>query len=170
MVDVSVVADFVLRSEHSRHESFVRFINKSNRTVDVIWLNFEGLHVKYKTLQPGVFFDVNTFATHPWVFLDSETQDRLVVKSKEVFLPEPWYVQYRHLRREELPPTPARTSVYITIPLYTLRERTLQIVRDNLLQPDDAFKLELPNSLQRELAAMVKKTVKFRSVVSQSVV
>jgi von Hippel-Lindau disease tumor supressor len=126
--------------------------------------------MKYNTLQPGVFLDVNTFATHPWVFLDSETHKRLVVKSKEVFLPEPWYVQYRHLRREDYPPRLGRTPVYITIPLYTLRERALQIVSENLSQPDDAFKLELPISLQRELAAMVKKTVKFRSFVSQSVV
>jgi von Hippel-Lindau disease tumor supressor len=170
MVEVSLVADFNVRSEHSLHKSFVRFINKSNRTVDVIWINFEGRLVKYNTLQPGVFLDMNTYATHPWIFLDSETQDRLVVESKEVFLPEPWYVQYRHLRREELPPTPERTPVYITIPVYTLRERSLQIVRDNLLQPDDAFKLELPNSLQRDLAAMVKKTVKFRNSLSQSVV
>jgi von Hippel-Lindau disease tumor supressor len=157
MVEDSVVADSDLRSEHCRDKSYVRFINKSNRTVDVIWINFEGRLVKYKTLQPGVFLDVNTFATHPWVFLDSETHKKLVVKSKEVFLPEPWYVQYLHLRREEIPPRLERTPVYITIPLYTLRERSLQIVSENLSQPDDAFKLELPISLQRELAAMLKK-------------
>jgi von Hippel-Lindau disease tumor supressor len=170
MVEDSVVADYDLRSEHSLHKSFIRFINKSNRTVDVIWLNFEGRPVKYKTLQPGVFFDVNTFATHPWVFLDSETHKRLVVESKEVFLPEPWYVQYSHLRSEALPSQLGRTSVYITMPLYTLRERSLQFVSENLSQPDDAFKLELPISLQRELSAMVKKTLKFRSFVSQIVV
>lgn len=169
MAEDSEDADYVLRSKHSRHLSYVRFINKSNRTVDVIWIDFEGHRVKYKALQPGVFFDVNTFATHPWVFLDSETQDKLVVKCKEVFLPEPWFVQYRHLRREDLPPRPERTPVHITIPLYTLRERSLQVVRDNLSQPDDAFRLELPNSLQRELAAMVKKMVKFQNFASQNV-
>jgi von Hippel-Lindau disease tumor supressor len=113
---------------------------------------------------------VNTYATHPWIFLDSETHKRLVVETKEVFLPEPWYVQYRHLRREDFPLQLVRTPVYITIPLYTLRERSLQIVSEKLSQPDDAFKLELPISLQRDLAAMVKKTVKFRSFVSESVV
>jgi von Hippel-Lindau disease tumor supressor len=170
MVEDSVDADNDLKSEHSQQKSFVRFINKSNRTVDVIWINFEGRLVKYKTLQPGVFLDVNTFATHPWVFLDSETHRRLVVESKEVFLPEPWYVQYSGLTREELPTSVGRTPVYITFPLYTLRERSLQFVSENLSQPDDAFKLELPISLQRELAAMIKKTVKFRTLVSQVVV
>jgi von Hippel-Lindau disease tumor supressor len=158
MVEDTEVEGCVVRSEHSLHQSFVRFINNSNRTVDVIWINFEGRHVKYKSLQPGVFFDVNTYATHPWVFLDSETQDKLVVKSKEVFLPEPWHVHRR--LREAFPPMPQRTHVYITIPLYTLRERSLQIVRDNLSQPEDAFKLEVPDTLQRELAAMVKKKTK----------
>lgn len=166
MAEDCQVADYVLKSEHSVYESYVRFINNSDRKVDVIWINFEGLHVKYKTLPPGAFFDVNTYATHPWVFLDSETQDRLVVKCKEVFLPEPWDVRHQHLRREEFPPRPERTLVYITIPLYTLRQRSLQIVRDTLSQPDDAFKLEIPNSLQRELAAMVKISIKSRSIAS----
>jgi von Hippel-Lindau disease tumor supressor len=169
MVEDSEVAGYILRSEHSLHQSFVRFINNSNRTVDVIWINFEGRHVKYKSLQPGVFFDVNTYATHPWVFLDSETQDRLVVRSKEVFLPEQCHVQLVHLRREAFPPMPQRTHVYITIPLYTLRERSLQVVRNSLSQPEDAFKLEVPNTLQRELAAMVQKTVQFQSSASHSV-
>jgi von Hippel-Lindau disease tumor supressor len=154
------VAERGLRSENSLHQSFVSFINNSNRNVDVMWINFEGLLVKYKTLPPGTFFDVNTYATHPWVFLDSETQDKLVVKSKEVFLPEPWNVQYQHLGREELPLMPERIPVYITIPVYPLRQRSLQIVRNNLSQPDDAFKLELPSSLQREVAAMVKNCIK----------
>lgn len=155
-----------LRSVHSAHKSFIRFHNNTDRKVDIIWINYEGHHIKYKTLLPGSFYDVNTFSTHPWLFIDSETQDKLVVKSKEVFSPEPWYVQFSHLKREEIPRRLERTHVYITIPLYSLRQRSLQVVRNNLSQPEDAFKLELPSSLQKELANMVRESTRTRSIAS----
>jgi von Hippel-Lindau disease tumor supressor len=158
------VAESDLRSRDSLYKSFVRFINNTDRKVDVIWINFEGQYVKYKTLTPGAFFDANTYATHPWLFIDSETQDKLVVKSKEVFRPQPWHVRYQHL--EHLPCRPERTRVYITIPVYTLRQRSLQVVRNNLSQPEDAFKLELPKSLQNELATMVRDCMKTQSIAS----
>ena len=150
-----------MKSKHSIHKSFVRFHNKSVWKVDTIWINYEGHHIKYKTLLPGTSYNINTFSTHPWLFIDSETQDRLVVKSKEVFIPEPWYVQ-----NEETPPRIERTHVYITIPLYSLRQRSLQVVRNNLSQPEDAFKLELPSSLQKELADMVRESTRTRSIAS----
>ena len=155
-----------LKSRQSLHKSYIRFQNNTNRKVDIIWINYEGHHVKYKTLMPGSYYDVNTFATHPWLFIDSETQDRLVVQSKEVFSPEPWHLQIRHLRRGEIPPRVERTNVYITIPLYPLRQRCLQVVRNNLSQPEDAFKLELPNSLRNELADMVRESTRTRSIAS----
>ncbi|KAJ9599330.1 hypothetical protein L9F63_010197 [Diploptera punctata] len=149
-----------LKSRSSVHKSFVRFHNKTERKVDVIWINYEGHHIKYKTLLPGSFYDVNTFVTHPWLFIDSETQDRLVVKSKEVFCPEP----FRHFRREEVPPRLERTHIHITIPVYSLRQRCLQVLRNNLSQPEDALKLELPVSLQKELADMVRESTRTRVI------
>lgn len=48
--------------------SFVRFVNRTQRHVDIVWLNYEGARVRYKTLQPEQFVDVNTFVGHPWIF------------------------------------------------------------------------------------------------------
>ncbi|PSN51074.1 hypothetical protein C0J52_01538 [Blattella germanica] len=146
------------------YKSFVRFYNNTNRKVDVIWINYQGHHIKYRSLPPGSFSDVNTYATHPWLFIDSETQDRLVVKSQEVYRPEPWYLQFTSTR--DVPTRFERTNVYITIPMYSLRQRSLQVVRNSLLHPEDAFKLELPTSLQKELADMVRASTKTRSIAS----
>ena len=39
----------------------VRFVNTTDKSVDVIWLNFEGHQVTYKTLQPQTAWSVFTF-------------------------------------------------------------------------------------------------------------
>jgi von Hippel-Lindau disease tumor supressor len=41
--------------------------------VNILWLNYEGERVRYKTLQPNQFVDVNTFVGHPWIFRDADT-------------------------------------------------------------------------------------------------
>lgn len=50
--------DGVIRSQQSRGLSFVRFCNATERKVDVIWINYEGARVRYKTLEPKEFVDV----------------------------------------------------------------------------------------------------------------
>ena len=67
--------------------SFVRFVNVTERRVNVVWLNYEGERVHYKTLQPQHFVDVNTFVGHPWIFQDADTGDKLVVQLKEEYQP-----------------------------------------------------------------------------------
>lgn len=81
----------LIRSPPSRGLSFVRFYNATQRTVEVIWINYEGVRVKYKTLQPNEFFDVNTYVAHPWMFQDAVTRERLNANSRHVYEPGPWY-------------------------------------------------------------------------------
>lgn len=155
-----------LRSKQSVNSAFLRFINNSQRKVDIVWIDYKGQHVKYKTLLPGTFVDANTFETHPWLFIDADTRDRLVVKDEEVFLPVPWF---KSLVGQHHPTYPERTKVYITIPVFTLRQRALQIIRDLLGHPEDAFKLELPVSLQKQLAKMVRECSQIRLSHSESI-
>lgn len=54
-------------------------------------MNYEGARVKYKTLEPEEFFDVNTYVAHPWLFQDALTHERLNANSKDVFQPNAWY-------------------------------------------------------------------------------
>lgn len=97
-----------LRAGRSLHQAFVRFVNRSHRRVDIIWLNYEGFGMKYKTLLSCQFVDVNTFVGHPWIFRDADSGDRMVVQLKEVFEPTGW--------NSEEGGRPQRKVVYITIP------------------------------------------------------
>ncbi|KAK3103211.1 hypothetical protein FSP39_017458 [Pinctada imbricata] len=77
--------DNVLKSKKSVHCSLVRFQNRTERAIDIVWLNYEGARVKYKTLQANEFVDVNTFIGHPWIFLDVETGERMVTELRDVY-------------------------------------------------------------------------------------
>ena len=62
-----------IKSGKARVMSFIRFFNRTMKKVDVIWINYEGQCVKYRTLEVEEYVDVNTFVGHPWVFRDSIT-------------------------------------------------------------------------------------------------
>lgn len=51
-----------------RQPAYIRFKNKTNYNVEVIWINVLNKEKTYCVLQPNKFLDVNTYATHPWIF------------------------------------------------------------------------------------------------------
>jgi len=144
-----------LRSHPSRRLTFVRFENATQRKVDVIWINYEGVRVKYKMLEPGQFFDANTYVKHPWIFQDALTHEPLVVKASPIFQPGPWYEPFLpalrsgKLHLKEL--QPKRIQVFITIPIYSLREMAARAIKRQLVRPEDALQLEIPRQLQEDL-------------------
>lgn len=87
-------AHYSIRSRPNKELSFVRFLNLTHRKVEVIWMNFEGVRVRYKILEPQDYFDVNTYVAHPWVFQDSKTHEYLLANLKEIYEPTPWYQVY----------------------------------------------------------------------------
>lgn len=145
----------ILRSINNDQRSFVKFINRTQRNVVLYWIDYQGQAISYGMLSPGDCLDINTFVTHPWIFVDNETTDRFMVNEKDVFFPEPW------LRRNELPERCERTDVYITLPVYTLREMSLKAIKRCLKHDRHAFQLDIPRSLQYELAAMLPRTVDY---------
>ncbi|XP_003704089.1 von Hippel-Lindau disease tumor suppressor [Megachile rotundata] len=147
----------VLRSINNEHRSFVKFINKTLHSVVLYWIDYQGQAVSYGVLAPGDCLDIDTFVTHPWIFVDAETRDRYTVNQRDVFFPEAWFVRYRGLRQSELPQRRERTNVYITLPVYTLRELSLRAIKRRLTYDRQAFQLDIPRSLQHELATMLPR-------------
>lgn len=142
-----------LVSATSRRQSFVRFVNKTNRRVDVIWINYEGQRTKYRTIGPDEFCDVNTYVSHPWVFRDSVTHAVLVASFQEVYHPQDWL---QTLIAGGYRPTgqviqPIRKVVNITLPMYTLKERCMDVIRKHLSRVEDINTLEIPRLLKEEI-------------------
>ncbi|XP_046437602.1 von Hippel-Lindau disease tumor suppressor-like [Daphnia pulex] len=151
-----------MRSQPSRGLSFVRFCNHTQRKVEVIWMNYEGARVKYKTLEPEEFFDVNTYVAHPWLFQDALTHERLNANLKDVFQPNAWYEQYLpDLRSGKINPEdikPKRVTVNITSPLYSLKYSAMHAIRKRIKDYNHVHQLELPRQLQNDLVVLMKSS------------
>ncbi|NWZ93941.1 VHL disease, partial [Nesospiza acunhae] len=119
-------AGSALRSVNTRELSEVVFNNHSPRSVLPVWLDFEGRPRCYPVLQP-------LLKRHLWLFRDAGTYDGLLVNQQELFVA-----------------APNVTKADITLPVFTLKERCLQVVR-SLVSPMDYRKLDIVQSLYEEL-------------------
>ncbi|NXG25507.1 VHL disease, partial [Grallaria varia] len=123
----------VLRSVNTRELSEVVFNNYSPRKVLPVWLDFEGRPRCYPVLQPRTGRVFRSFRGHLWLFRDAGTNDGLLVNQQELF-----------------EAAPNVTKADITLPVFSLKERCLQVVRC-LVSPVDYRKLDIVKSLYDEL-------------------
>jgi VHL beta domain len=72
-----------LRSGPSKVKVLVTFISRTKRRIAVWWINFKGERVKYCELSYGNRMAIQTFESHPWVFSDVRTGDKMVTSQGE---------------------------------------------------------------------------------------
>ncbi len=54
------------------------FVNRTNRTVDVYWIDYECKEQLWFTLAPGQRINQDTFVTHVWLVRDTRSDDELI--------------------------------------------------------------------------------------------
>ncbi|NXX80245.1 VHL disease, partial [Urocolius indicus] len=122
-----------LRSLKTTELSKVAFHNRSPRSVLPVWVDFEGQPRAYPVLKPRTGRMMHSYRGHLWLFRDAKTKDGLLVNRQELFVADP------KVDRAD-----------ITLPVFTLKERCLQVVR-SLVKPMDYRKLDIVRSLYKEL-------------------
>lgn len=140
------------RSLSSEKRSYVRFYNRTNRNVEIYWLDFKGQRVKYSTLKPLHSVNINTFVTHPWIFRDEEFSDTLLAATPSK----------RLLDRQEvfLPPDDAfdrRRPIVILSPLLNLKEIVFQLLRKHKINENVLADLEVPTVIKEEYKKFLSK-------------
>lgn len=60
-----------LRSQDGLIPAYVTFRNISSGTVYVYWLDYSGIPVFYKSMEPGTAYKQQTYLSHPWMILDA---------------------------------------------------------------------------------------------------
>lgn len=133
------VANQSLRSAQSMTVCHIRFENRTTRKTDILWFDYSGCAVRYCAILPGLGVNMVTFVGHPWVCRDTNSGDRLLINHKDVFT-----------ATSGTDPG-SRTTMMITIPVYTLHERCLQVL-SHLLPKDAICDLEIPETLKDDLA------------------
>lgn len=61
-----------IKSGASLVEARITFINDSDATIRVYWLDFRGARVLYHTLKPGEAAVQVTYLGHPWLITDED--------------------------------------------------------------------------------------------------
>ncbi|CAJ0941470.1 unnamed protein product [Ranitomeya imitator] len=146
-----------LRSFNSRQQAQVLFCNRSSRTVQPIWVNFQGNPEPYPVLLPGTGRRIYTYHGHIWLFREVNTDVALTVDKREIYiapaddngqqqpvmvnicLPGVYYGGQRMNFNPILQPA-----------VFTLKDCCLQVIR-NLVKPEDYRKLEIVTSLYDDL-------------------
>lgn len=137
-----------LRSKNSA-PLCLRFLNKYDKTVDIIWISHNGQYHVYATLKPAQYLDVNTYTKHYWVFRDSQSRTPVVANNKWHFCgEESGYLPYRA-------ESPTRYVVLITHHFVTkLRSICINFLCNSnhaLKRCSDVKYLEIPVTLKKEI-------------------
>jgi len=60
-----------LRSTDGIQSVNLSFLNKTRKAIKIIWIDYHGAHVPYKTLLPNQVFNQRSYVTHPWLVTDT---------------------------------------------------------------------------------------------------
>lgn len=72
MSDLPPSADIPWRSLHGGEPLVVRFVNATDRKLDLVWVSYDGQERVESSLVPGGEIERQTYVAHLWRFIDRE--------------------------------------------------------------------------------------------------
>lgn len=103
-----------LKSLNTRIASPVEFINHTGRTINLKWLDYDGKAVIFATLERNNGLDVNTYVTHPWIAIDEQTNETMLLNFKKTYFPDQPLI--RRVDYESRRFYAVRSQIHITTP------------------------------------------------------
>lgn len=146
-----------IRSLESKEPAIIDVRNRTQRKVEVLWINYDSRLVRYRTLDPGALYRIHTFKTHPWVFREYETGLLMHVNHRDILWPD-----------AATPERPAQ-AVHIHFPLFSMKTVALWKVVENIQRISDIDQLELPSSILAELRQIYRQYYIRRFIVSNGI-
>ncbi|XP_022804368.1 von Hippel-Lindau disease tumor suppressor-like isoform X2 [Stylophora pistillata] len=148
------VSERPLKSLHNRIESPVLFVNHTGRRVNLKWFDYSGEEKLFATIVGGTNnrLKMNTYVTHPWIAVDEETNERLLLNFRETFFPDEPVIQRVDFDARRF--YVVRAEINITTPVYRLEEYCTRFLRKTVLS-QNIRKLPLPQSILKEILQKV---------------
>lgn len=142
-----------LRSVNSLSPSLLRFVNISHRDVNIVWLDYQGRGITYNCLSHKKSFDINTYVSHPWIVRDAKTNDPMMLLHGQSVVKVLWPQgdtnnDIQNNNNQAI--SRRRRLVFITLPVYSLKDRCFQVMREVGINNEDVKALTIPRSLQSE--------------------
>ena len=103
-----------LKSLNTRIASPVEFINHTGKTVNLKWFDYDGKEVPFATLQSDNCLEVNTYVTHPWIAVDEQTNETMLLNLSKAYFPDEPVI--RRVDYEGRRFYAVRTQIHITTP------------------------------------------------------
>lgn len=80
-----VVSGF--RSGPSRKACWLQIVNRTSRTVNIIWVDYYGRETNYGMVEPRNVKSIHSYEGHPWLCRDTSSKRRLLLNNNELFVP-----------------------------------------------------------------------------------
>lgn len=136
--------DHTVKSKESLEEARFVVFNKTQRRVDVLWVDYGAREQLYRTLPSGSGIQLNTFKTHPWIFRDCWSGLLMHVQHKEVFWPEAATEQQPFQR------------INIHLPIFSLKTLALWTAVLRIDKFSEIAQLHIPQTLRTDLETVYK--------------
>ncbi|XP_074596625.1 von Hippel-Lindau protein [Brevipalpus obovatus] len=164
-----------IKSLESRKRVSLQIYNTTHYSIDVIWIDFNGNEIPYaKKLKSGDNFGVSTFETHPWIFRDHESRERLAVlctwQSKKLSKNDKLKYPDKIMMPEAVynnDGQPLRTIAMVTYPVDSLRDMCFLRLYRSGLNVDKIKNLDIPVSLREEFSSFWKDRTPLRLYLQQ---